>query len=107
MLSSADLPDDIVALKAMLIAATAREARKDERIERLERLVAAFNRRPSGANPRRPIPINSTLRWRIWKRPSRPSRLRTTPTLLRGNVSPYRAQPIAALCPNIFPVSKR
>jgi transposase len=48
MLSSADLPDDIVALKAMLIAATAREARKDERIERLERLVAAFKQAAFG-----------------------------------------------------------
>lgn len=48
MLSGADLPDDIVALKAMLIAATAREARKDERIERLERLVAAFKQAAFG-----------------------------------------------------------
>ncbi|MBY3476179.1 IS66 family transposase [Rhizobium laguerreae] len=49
MLDTADLPDDVAALKAMLIAAQAREAgkdaqiaRKDERIERLEKLVAAF-----------------------------------------------------------------
>jgi len=56
MLNAADLPDDIAALKAMLIAATAREVRKDERIERLERLVAAFRqavfgRRSEKANP--------------------------------------------------------
>ncbi|MFD1912636.1 IS66 family transposase [Halodurantibacterium flavum] len=55
MLNAADLPDDIVALKVMLIAATAREAetvaqiaRKDERIERLEKLVAAFKQAAFG-----------------------------------------------------------
>lgn len=48
MLNAADLPDDIVALKAMLIASTAREGRKDERIERLERLVAAFRQAAFG-----------------------------------------------------------
>ena len=55
MLNAADLPDDIAALKAMLIAATAREAetvaqivRKDERIERLEKLVAAFKQAAFG-----------------------------------------------------------
>lgn len=49
MLDAADLPDDVTDLKAMLIAAQAREAakdvqivRKNERIERLEKLVAAF-----------------------------------------------------------------
>lgn len=48
MLNAADLPDDIAALKAMLIAAAAREVRKDERIERLERLVAAFKQAAFG-----------------------------------------------------------
>ena len=48
MLDAADLPDDVAALKAMLIAATAREARKDERIEQLERLVAAFKQTAFG-----------------------------------------------------------
>ncbi|MET3778176.1 hypothetical protein ABID20_003763 [Rhizobium alvei] len=55
MLDTADLPDDVAALKAMLIAAQAREAckdaeiaRKDERIERLERLVAAFKQATFG-----------------------------------------------------------
>lgn len=42
MLNAADLPDDIAALKAMLVAAEARDQRKDDRIERLEKLVAAF-----------------------------------------------------------------
>ncbi len=42
MLNAADLPDEIAALKAMLVAAEARDQRKDERIERLEKLVAAF-----------------------------------------------------------------
>lgn len=55
MLDAADLPDDIAALKAMLMAATEREAetvaqiaRKDERIERLEKLVAAFRQAAFG-----------------------------------------------------------
>lgn len=48
MLNDADLPDDIAALKAMLIAATGREVRKDERIERLEKLVAAFKQAAFG-----------------------------------------------------------
>jgi hypothetical protein len=55
MLNAAGLPDDIAALKAMLIAATTREAatvaqiaRKDERIERLEKLVAAFKQAAFG-----------------------------------------------------------
>ncbi len=69
MLQAADLPDDVAALKAMLIAAQAREmakdvaiaskdehiapkderiARKDERIERLEKLVAAFKQAAFG-----------------------------------------------------------
>lgn len=42
MLSAAELPDDIAALKAMLVASEARNLRKDDRIERLEKLVAAF-----------------------------------------------------------------
>jgi transposase len=42
MPKTADLLEEIAALKAMLIAADAREKRKDERIERLEKLVAAF-----------------------------------------------------------------
>lgn len=41
MLDASNLPDDIAALKAMPIAAQAREVRKDERIERLEQLVTA------------------------------------------------------------------
>jgi transposase len=48
MLSAAELPDDIASLKAMLIAAQARETRKDERIERLEKLVAAFKQAAFG-----------------------------------------------------------
>jgi acyl-CoA-binding protein len=55
MLNTADLPDDVTALNAMLIAAQAREAakdvqivRKDERIERLGKLVAAFKQAAFG-----------------------------------------------------------
>lgn len=42
MPKTADQLEEIAALKAMLIAADARDKRKDERIARLEKLVAAF-----------------------------------------------------------------
>ncbi len=55
MLDVANLPDDIVALNAMLVAAQTREAgkdaqmaRNDERIERLEKLVAVFKQAAFG-----------------------------------------------------------
>jgi len=56
MLDAADLPDDIAALKAMLIAAQAREVRKDERIERLEKLVAAFKQAAFGRKSEKAAP---------------------------------------------------
>ncbi|WP_027684246.1 IS66 family transposase [Rhizobium leguminosarum] len=56
MLDAFDLPDDIAALKAMLIAAQAREVRKDERIERLEKLVAAFKQAAFGRKSERADP---------------------------------------------------
>lgn len=48
MLDTAELPDDIAALKAMLIAAEVRDRRKDERIAQLEKLVAAFKQAAFG-----------------------------------------------------------
>ncbi len=48
MLDAVDLPDDIAALKAMLIASQLREVRKDDRIEWLEKLVAAFKQAAFG-----------------------------------------------------------
>src|SRR5690606_6618562 len=48
MLDAAELPDDIAALKAMLIAAEVRDQRKDERIAQLEKLVAAFRQAAFG-----------------------------------------------------------
>ena len=48
MLDTAKLPDDIAALKAMLIAAEVRDQRKDERIAQLEKLVAAFKQAAFG-----------------------------------------------------------
>ena len=41
-MSNADFPDDMDALKALLVAAEARDQRKQERIDRLELLVAAL-----------------------------------------------------------------
>jgi transposase len=48
MLDAAELPNDIAALKAMLVAAEARNQRKDERIAQLEKLVAAFRQAAFG-----------------------------------------------------------
>jgi len=48
MLDTAELPDDIAALKAMLVAAALRDQRKDERIAQLEKLVAAFKQAAFG-----------------------------------------------------------
>lgn len=42
ILNAVDLPHDIAALKALLVASEARNLRRDERIERLEKLVTAF-----------------------------------------------------------------
>lgn len=48
MSDTTDLLEEIVTLKAMLIASEARSSRKDERIERLEKLVAAFRQAAFG-----------------------------------------------------------
>lgn len=75
MLDAADLPDDIAALKAMLIAARLSEAakdvaiaskdehiaRKDERIERLEKLVAAFKQAAFGRKSEKTDPDQSWI----------------------------------------------
>lgn len=56
MLNAAELPDDIDALKAMLVASEARNLRKDERIERLEKLVAAFKQAAFGRKSEKSTP---------------------------------------------------
>ncbi|HMQ95310.1 IS66 family transposase [Amaricoccus sp.] len=48
MPKATDLLEEIAALKAMLIAADARDQRKDERIARLEKLIAAFKQAAFG-----------------------------------------------------------
>lgn len=52
----ANLPGDIEALKAIILASEARNARKDERIERLEKLVADFKRALFGAKSEKADP---------------------------------------------------
>ena len=61
MPKTADLLEEIAALKAMLIAAEARDKRKDERIARLERLSAIS----LGVMPRR-VPL---IRTRVFSSP--------------------------------------
>jgi hypothetical protein len=48
MSETADLLQEIAALKVMLIAADARDRRKEERIAHLEKLVAAFKQAAFG-----------------------------------------------------------
>jgi len=51
-----DLPNDIDALKAIILASEERNARKDVRIERLEKLVADFKRALFGAKSEKTDP---------------------------------------------------
>ena len=44
MITASKLPNDISALKALLVDSEDRNVRKDDRIERLEKLVAEFKR---------------------------------------------------------------
>ncbi|QIE47665.1 IS66 family transposase (plasmid) [Pseudohalocynthiibacter aestuariivivens] len=56
MLNPADLPDDIAALKALLVASEGRNLRKQDRINQLEKLVADFKRALFGARSEKTNP---------------------------------------------------
>ena len=56
MLTEADLPDDIAALKALVIASEAHGFRKDERIAQLEKLVKAFKQALFGSKSEKADP---------------------------------------------------
>ena len=56
MLTDADLPDDIAALKALVIASEAHGFRKDERIAQLEKLVKAFKQALFGSKSEKADP---------------------------------------------------
>lgn len=56
MLKPADLPDDIAALKALLVASEGRNLRKQDRIDQLEKLVADFRRALFGARSEKTDP---------------------------------------------------
>ncbi len=56
MLNPADLPDDITALKALLVASEGRNLRKQDRIDRLEKLLADFKRALFGARSEKTDP---------------------------------------------------
>jgi hypothetical protein len=121
MPNTADLLEEIAALKAMLIAADARDFRKDERLERLEKLVAAFKHAAFGrrseksdllpGNRLRSITMrgltNSNWRWKTWRRPSLRSMPKRTQRIAPRNVRPSHAPPIADHCPNICRALKR
>ncbi len=56
MLNPANLPDDITALKALLVASEGRNLRKQDRIDQLEKLVADFKRALFGARSEKTDP---------------------------------------------------
>ena len=56
MLNPADLPDNIAALKALLVASEGRNLRKQDRINQLEKLVADFRRALFGARSEKTDP---------------------------------------------------
>jgi len=56
MIATADLPDDVDALKAMIIASEGRNLRKQDRIDQLEKLVADFKRALFGARSEKVAP---------------------------------------------------
>ena len=56
MIDTANLPDDVDALKAMIIASEGRNLRKQDRIDHLEKLVADFKRALFGARSEKTSP---------------------------------------------------
>lgn len=107
MLDAAELPDDIAALKAMLVAAALRDQRKDERIAQLEKLVAAFKQAAFGRRSEKSDPDQFDWRWKIWKRQSRLSMPKKTPKIASLDDRPNRAMPTVVRCPSTCRGSKR
>jgi len=56
MIDAANLPDDVGALKAMIVASEGRNLRKQDRIDQLEKLVADFKRALFGARSEKVAP---------------------------------------------------
>lgn len=107
MLDAATLPDDIAALKAMLIAAQAREVRKDDRIERLEKLVAAFKQAAFGRKSEKADPEQFDLALEDLETAIAAIHPKMKPIAPPGSRSLDPVPTIAALCPVIFLVSRR
>lgn len=102
MLDAVDLPDDIAALKAMLVASQAREARKDERIERLERLVAAFKQAAFGRKSEKADPEQFDLALEDLETAIAAIHAEDEADMRRASRSLNPVPSIAALCPLIF-----
>ena len=107
MLSAADLPNDIDALKAMLVASEARNLRKDERIERLEKLVAAFKQAAFGRKSEKSDRTGSNWRWRIWRRRLPRSMRKKTPMPRPPSGAPSPGRSIAGRGPSTCRASRR
>lgn len=107
MLDAVDLPDDIAALKAMLIASQLREVRKDERIERLEKLVAAFKQAAFGRKSEKADPEQFDLALEDLETAIAAINAEDDADSAPARPHPNLAPPIVALFPPIFLVSKR
>jgi len=107
MLDAADLPDDIAALKANLIASQAREAHKDDRIERLEKLVAAFKQAAFGHKFGKANPEQFDLALEDLETAIAAIHAEDEADSPLGSRSLNPVPPIAALCPLIFLASRK
>lgn len=107
MLDAADLPDDIAALKAMLIAAQAREVRKDDRIERLEKLVAAFKQAAFGRKSEQADPDQFDLALEDLETAIAAIHAEDEADSPLGSRKLNPVPSIAALCPLIFLMSRK
>ena len=112
MTSPDQLPDDIGALKAMIIASEERNARKDVRIERLEKLLGDFKRALFGAKSEKAHPDQYHLALeerglvRHWSKDNGRARRQwlLCASKMKRSIRPRRNQPNASrvvLCPNI------
>lgn len=107
MIDAADLPDDVAALKAMIIASDGREQRHQDRIVRLEKLVADFRRVLFGSKSERVDPDQFELALEDIEAATEAIKQKRKPTTSRQQANPVRAKPIVDRCPSTCRVSKR
>ena len=107
MPNTADLLGEIAALKAMLIAAEARDRRKDERIARLEKLVAAFKQAVFGRKSEKSDPDQFELALEDLETAMVVINAKRMPRIGLPSAPPNRVPPIVDRCPSTCRASKR